>query len=220
MKREKPSNKRWFLVDDHPVILRGLSPLLAGEGWKLEGSASSQAEALERLPARQVEVVLLDLSLEQGSGMELLAWLHAERPDLPAIVYSVHQDSSWVRRALSAGARGYVTKSEDPEVLLQCLEEVGAGGTFLSPRARQGLASGPAEFVAPEQVLSPQELQIYRLTGDGYTASDIAKLLDLAVRTVDSYYGRILVKLGLISRRDLRIQAVAAARRQSQGLER
>lgn len=220
MRIEQPSSKRWFLVDDHPVIVHGLSPLLAGEGWRLEGSAGSQAEALERLPAQKVDVVLLDLSLEQGSGMELLAWLQTERPDLPAIVYSVHQDSSWVRRALGAGARGYVTKSEDPEILLECLEEVRSGGTFLSPRAKQGLATDPGEPVPPEQVLSPQELQIYRLTGDGYTASDIAKLLELAVRTVDSYYGRILVKLGLVSRRDLRIQAVATARRQSQALER
>lgn len=206
-----------FLVDDHPVLARGLAALLEDTGFEVTGIASSPAGAIAALSVAPTDLVVVDLSLEDGHGQDLVVALHQKWPALGIVVYSVNEDLGPIRRALEAGARGYVTKREHPEVLVGCLEVVRGGGTFLSPlasraqvrrRARDG--STPPTM---GRALSATELEVYRLVGEGCSSPEIAERLGIARGTVETYYDRIIDKLALGSRRDLRRHAIGAATR-------
>ena len=130
------------------------------------------------------------------------------------VVYSVHEDVVHVRRALQSGATGYISKREDPEVLVECLKNISNGERFLSQRAARALADAMAngQEQAPEQVLSQQEIQVYNMLGKGLATPDIADLMHISTRTVETYYNRIIFKLGIPGRRELRRHAVEYSR--------
>ncbi|HPQ72102.1 MAG TPA: response regulator transcription factor [bacterium] len=198
-----------MLVDDHPLVRQGLADLLADEGFDIVATAASESEAHDSLARVTTDLVIVDLTLEHGTGFDILALVNRLQPAALAIVYSVHEDGAQVRRAIKAGALGYVTKREDPEMLVQCLRRVRQGERFLSPRAARAMADDLIhdEIPMPEQVLSAQELEVFSLAGRGYTAQTTADKMGLSVRTVETYYGRILEKLNLPGRRELRRQA-------------
>jgi len=210
----KQNEIRVALVDDHPMVLQGLAGLLQDEGFIVIGTVGKVSEVLDLLKQSTVDLVVVDLTLEDGSGFEVLDLIQKETPSVPAVVYSVHEDVLHVRRALQSGAMGYVTKREDPELLIQCLQSVHAKERFLSPRAMRALAddlaNGPTK--SPDQVLSGQEMQIYQLLGRGFASPDIATRMGISVRTVETYYSRILVKLDLPGRRELRVYAAEYAK--------
>lgn len=208
---------RLVLVDDHPVVRQGLAGLLQDEGFDVAGIASTGTEVLDLLRQTGADVAIVDLTLEHGSGLMVLCEIRRQAPGVVLVVYSVHEDGDRVRRALEAGAMGYVTKREDPEVLVQCLRHVCAGERFLSPRAARGMADALARVPTPvpEEVLSPQELHVYEWVGRGLAAQDIATRMDLSVRTVETYFGRIQEKLNLAGRRELRQHAAERARQGS-----
>ncbi len=210
---------RVLLVDDHPVVRQGLSGLLRDEGFRVVGAAATAHEALDTLARSEAEIVVLDLTLDGESGLELLGAVRDRFPGVVTVVYSVHEDGNRVRRAFEAGARGFVTKREDPEVVVQCLREVRSGERFASPRAARAMADAVAQGPArsPEKVLSPQELTVYALVGQGYGSREIAERLGLSVRTVDTYYGRIVLKLNVAGRRELRLDATEWARHNAGG---
>jgi len=205
---------RVLLVDDHPVVRQGLAALLRDEGFDVLGAAGTIAEALAILGRTPADVVVLDLSLEDESGLAGLPALRALVPAVRVIVYSVHEDGDRMRRAFEAGAMGYATKREDPEVLVEGVDAVRAGERFMSPRAArviaETLARGPRR--SPEEVLSAKELQAYELLGRGHGTQEIAARMGVSPRTVETYYDRILVKLNLPSRRELRLHASKVAR--------
>ncbi len=206
------------LVDDHPVVRQGLAALLGDEGFNVVATASTFEEALDALLSTTVDILVVDLVLEHGSGLEVLVAIRSRKLMVPAVVYSVHEDSDRVRRSIEAGARGYVSKREDPDVLLECLRRICSGERFLSPRAARAMADAVAQgpVLIPEQVLSPQEMQVYSLTGHGHAAQEIGARMGLSVRTVETYYGRILDKLGIPGRRELRHHATKWALREAQ----
>jgi len=207
--RHKQEGIRVALVDDHPMVLQGLAGLLRDEGFDVVGVVEKASDALALLSRTEADLVVVDLTLEDGSGFDVLASIQKGFPAVNAVVYSVHEDISNVRRALQSGAMGYVTKREDPEILVQCVQKVHEGERFISPRAAQvladALAKGPVK--EPEQVLSRQEMQVYTLIGTGFTTPDIATRMGISNRTVETYYSRILAKLDLPGRRKLRLQA-------------
>jgi DNA-binding NarL/FixJ family response regulator len=212
MADDSPRRGRVFLVEDHPALREGIALILARDGWEVAGDASSEAGALAAVGDMALDAVVADLSLEDGSGIAFVRALFRARPDLPVVVYSVHEDVGRVSRAFEAGARGYVTKREDPSELLRCMREVAAGRTYASPRAGAALvhavAGGIARRAGP--LLSRQEHEVYRLLGRGYATPEIARRLGIGPRTIETYYDRLLVKLDLASRRDLRVHAAAA----------
>ena len=139
MSTKEHTGARVLLVDQHQDVRNGLALLLAQNGHTVCGEAENRAEALARLPGSEATLALVDISLGDQGGLELLDDLRRFR--IPALVYSMNETPETIQRAFTAGASGYVTKREDPEVLLEGLREVLARGRFLSPRAAQSLAS-------------------------------------------------------------------------------
>jgi DNA-binding NarL/FixJ family response regulator len=198
-----------LLVDDHPVVRQGLAGLLQDEGFEVVGAAADLLEALAVLERAPTHVAIVDLTLESGSGLDVVTGVLRRHPDVVAMIYSVHEDGDHVRRAFAAGAMGFVTKREDPEVLVEGLRQVRRGERFLSPRASRAMADALAAGlpVLPDDALSPQELQVFGWVGRGLSAQEIAARMGLSVRTVETYFSRIQAKLNLAGRRELRQHA-------------
>ena len=195
---------RIFLVDDHPLVRAALAQLLAGAGFKPDGQAGDSAEALAHPALAASQLVVVDLALGEKSGIDLIKNLRAR--GLAVLVYSMHEGSTMIRRALEAGASGYVTKREAAESLAVAIRAVLAGTRYLSPRAEAALRESSSL-----DVLSGQQQQIYRLLGQGTSNEDIARQLGISVRTLESYCARILDKLGVQGIKDLRRQAIRDA---------
>jgi DNA-binding NarL/FixJ family response regulator len=198
----QPSHGAVFLVDDHPLVRQGLSLLLAQSGFTVSGEADSLEATLTHPGLGTSQVVVLDLTLDRATGLDLIPALC--RRGLRVVVYSMHEDPTLVQRALAAGATGYVTKREAAQSLPAAIRTVIGGGASISPRAAAALALHAA---APE--LSPQQQQLLDLLGQGCTAEEIAARLHISPRTVETYCTRLMDKLGLTGMRDLRRHAIA-----------
>ncbi len=201
-----PCGPRVFLVEDHPAVCLGLRLLLEQNAIQVCGEARDGEHALKALGEVRGDLVIVDLSLGAEDGLVLLRRLAKQAPGLPLLVYSMHEDASRVAGAFDAGARGYVTKRESAEALVTAVLECLAGRTFASPRAAQSLADAPRARAAAEP-LSLQERRVYDLLGQGFSAGEITERLELSRHTVETYFGRIQVKLGLHGMRELRHHA-------------
>lgn len=199
---------RILLVDDHPAVREGLSLLLSQKGIVICGEAENSAQTLQCLTTANPDLVLVDLSLGRESGLGLISELN-ER-GVKSIVYSMHDDAQHIESAFAAGARGYVTKREMATTLLDTIREALSGLRSVSPVAAQILAekhiSGHSRI--PLERLSDRELEVFRRIGAGDTATDIALMFGISHRTVESYYARIIEKLGLGGVKELRRLAI------------
>ena len=202
-----PQGLRVFLVDDHPVMRSGLSLLLTQSGHVVCGVAGSRAELLDRIDAAEAAVALLDLSLAQESGLDVIDDL--ETRGVPTLIYSMHEDGKSIELAFSRGARGYVTKREVEDILLEALAAVAAGRRYTSPEVMRSLAD---RILAPDgggqAVLSHRENQILAGLGRGETTAEMSKALNISFHTVETYYGRLLRKLALPNMNELRKLAI------------
>ncbi len=203
-----PPRIRVLLVDDHPAVREGLGLLLAPDGIDVVAEASAHAEALARVKQRRPDLAIVDLSLDAEDGAALIADLRARA--VPALAYSMHKDARHVEGAFAAGALGYVTKGELHDVLVEGVRQVAAGRQFVSPVAALALAqrASRSHEEGGTRGLSQQERQVYRLLGDGEGTYEIASALEISTRTVESYYARIIVKLGLNGMYELRHHAI------------
>jgi two-component system, NarL family, invasion response regulator UvrY len=201
---------RIFLVDDHPAVRQGLSLLLSGEGLAVCGEAANREQTLRHLDAAEPGLVLVDLNLGGESGLELVRELHAA--GVKTLVYSMHDDARSIESAFASGAQGYVTKREMVSTLLEGVRSVLKGQRYVSPAAAQVLAE---KLIAGQgrtdvDCLSERELAIFKCSGLGYSTAEIAELMCISPRTVESYYARIVEKLrldGIKSMRRLAIQS-------------
>jgi DNA-binding NarL/FixJ family response regulator len=203
-----PFSIRVLLVDDHPAVRQGLGLLLATEGICVCAEAGKRSEALECLEEARPDLALVDLSLGGESGIALIADMNAH--SVPALVYSMHEDAQHIESAFAAGALGYVTKRELHGVLMQAIREVVQGHRFVSPKAAVAMADHAAkqQFYNCNRELSDQEKQVYELLGEGEGTIEIAALMHISARTVESYYARIMEKFGINGMRDLRRHAI------------
>jgi len=201
---------RIYLVEDHPAVRQGLRLLLELDGMDVCGEAEDARTALGEIPGLAPSLVMVDLSLGEDSGLDLLRALAQRCPELPTLAYSMFEDTLHVKRAFGAGARGYVTKREASDVLIQAIQECLAGRTFASPRAVRGLAKGDGLEVDTEP-LSLQEQEVLDLLGLRLSTKEIAASLNLSPRTVETYYSRIQTKLKLRGMSDLRRIALKTA---------
>jgi len=203
---------RVFVIDDHPVMRQGIRNVLQNAGFAVAGAVGGAPDALRALGSGRVDVVLVDLCLGEGPGADgvaLLGRIAALRPELPCLVYSMRDEAATVRRALAAGARGYVTKAEVWETLATAVREIAAGRTYLSPFAARALDRRTAGG-GTDRGLSERERDVFRLLGDGYAVAEIGERMGISARTVETYCGRLIVKRGLSGMRDLRRSAIAA----------
>lgn len=192
---------RIAVVDDHPLIQQGvISILKEHRNWEVCGVARGYSGATETIRSQSPDVAIVDLSLDEGSGIELIKWIAAESPKTKTVVSSVHDELIYGRLALNAGAMGYVHKHESPETLIAAIETVLSGTVFVSEAVTQQLindARTQETAKCPDDVLSKRELDVFRMIGRGMESRAIATEMEVSQKTVDSYRERIKQKLGL-----------------------
>jgi DNA-binding NarL/FixJ family response regulator len=207
-----PRVRRIVVVDDHPMMRVGLRQYLAQEpDVEVCGEAADAAEALTLLERVSPDLLILDISLEGRSGLDLLMDLRVRFPELPVLVHSMHDQSIYAERALRAGARGYLTKQETGDKLLSAVRQVLRGEIFLSeslraPRKRVGKGrNGSSTLIS---TLTEREFEVFRLIGRGLHNQQIAKQLHISLKTVEAHRDHIKRKLHLASSTALNLLAV------------
>lgn len=209
----KPTKKRIFMVDDHPMIREGTARVINQEpDLTLCGAVGTAAEALVAIAKAKPDVVVVDLSLGGRSGLELIKSLHAQYPRLPLVVYTMHEESLYAQRALADGAQAYVTKREPPAKLIAELRHVLATGR--SAPSRQPKTKPALAAQLPVGKLTDRELEVFELRGQGLTGDHIAAHLHLSRKTVDTHLEHIKHKLGFPNSAVLLNQAVIWVRSQ------
>lgn len=199
----EPARRRVLIVDDHPIVRHGLARMIeASPDLAVCGEVETVADAKHAIRTLEPDVVIVDLTLGQGDGLELVRDVRAQRPGLPMLVLSMHEESIYAERMLAAGARGYIMKEAASDQLLIALRRVLAGKVYLSEaltarlRARGAASTGEATE-DPLRRLSNREMQVLGKLGRGLSSRAIATDLTLSVKTVESHRQSIKRKLNL-----------------------
>jgi DNA-binding NarL/FixJ family response regulator len=211
--RNHPQKHRVLLVDDHPVVRRGLAEVIAREpDLEACGEASDVLEAIREVERTSPDVVVVDLTLKTGHGLELIEKLKSRDPRIKTLVSSMHDETLFAERVLRAGAMGYVSKQEPPEMLVTAIRQVLRGELYLSPRMTSRLlhrvVAGAPPQQDPVQELSNREIEVYEMIGQGLTIQQIAARLHLSPKTVETHREKIKQKLNLKSSAELNRRAV------------
>jgi two-component system invasion response regulator UvrY len=200
-----------LIADDHAVVRRGLREILTETSDMLVGGEAATAPEVRQLVREQRwDVVVLDLNMPGGSGLELLGELRRESPGVRVLVLTVSQENQYAVRAIRAGAAGFLTKESAPEKLIEAVRKIAAGGRYVSPELGETLASlvaGEAEG-APHERLSDQEFEVFKMLASGRTVSQVAQELALSVKTVSTHRTRILKKMEMNTNAELTHYAV------------
>ena len=198
-----------FIVDDHPLVRRGLQQLIDGEPeLSVHGEAASVHETLELITQNTPDLVIVDLSLPDGNGLELIKHLLARFPELSILVSSMHDECLFAERALKAGAKGYINKSATGDEVIKAIKQILNGKIYASKQVAEQLAQKKANHSqqteqSPVQQLSNRELEVYEFIGRGLSTGDIAQKLNLSIKTVESHRSNIKKKLGLVTAGEL-----------------
>jgi DNA-binding NarL/FixJ family response regulator len=211
--RKQGGKSRILLVDDHPLVRRGVADMLAREAdMEVCGEAADVSEAMRLMERTQPDMVLVDLTLRSGHGIELIEKIKARDPHIKTLVSSMHDETLFAERVLQAGAMGYITKQEAPETLLGAIRQVLQGEVYLSPRMTSRLlhrvASGTSLGDDPIRNLSNREMQVYEMIGQGLTIQQIALRLHLSPKTVETHREKLKQKLNLKTSTELNRRAV------------
>lgn len=205
---------RVFIVDDHPLVREWLSALLRKQpDLELCGAAEDATDGLPAMLVDPPDVAIIDLSLKNTSGIELIKELAEHLPGTQAIVLSMHEEVFYVERAVRAGARGYVTKQEATDRILEAIRSVSSGRVFMNPGMLTALTfrmagHAPDQLAGNVEALSDRELDVFRRLGRGQTTRQIAQELAISIKTVQAYAARIKEKLQLASGAELVREAV------------
>ena len=194
--------KRVFLVDDHPAMRQGLQELINQEAdIAVCGQAGDIPAALEGIKKTKPDIAIVDLTLKDSSGLDLLKDLKIRFSKLPVLILSMHNEALYAERSIRAGARGYIMKEATTENIIKAIHQILEGEIYLSPEVSSkmlkkmaGMNSSNAD---PIEGLSDRELEVFRLIGEGLRTRDVADRLHLSVKTVESYREHIKIKLQL-----------------------
>lgn len=198
-----------IIVDDHPIVRQGLRRMLEAEpDLTVCAEADSEAAARDAIRAHKPDIVIVDLSLEHGDGIELVRAMHAELPELRMLVLSMHDETIYAERLLAAGAMGYIMKQAASDQLLTAVRRVLAGRNYVSDSVQRSLDSRVGESrgsdpADPVSRLSNREVQILNMVGRGLSSRDIATEFSLSVKTIESHRQTIKHKLGLATNNQL-----------------
>jgi len=199
----RPATKRLLIVDDHPILRRGLTALIESDpGLGVHAAVGTRAAALASMRDVQPDLAIVDLSLGDEDGLDLVKEMKVRFPNIPSLVLSMHDEATYAERALGAGALGYVTKQQLDETVLGAIRRVLSGETYMSEAVQRRLAE---QYVrgrslqrdSPVHMLSDRELQVFRLIGLGRTTRQIAGTLSRSVKTIESHLEHIKNKLGI-----------------------
>ena len=203
---------RILIVDDHPLVRAGLAQLI-GDCPDLEvcGEAADMAEALRLIDSDCPDLAIIDLSLAGGSGLDLIERIKSRNLDILMLVASMHDETLYAERVLTAGARGYINKQEAQESIIRAIRQVLAGKVYLSEAMTERLLSGLVDVRDEKrdiERLSNRELQVFELIGEGVPVSQIASQLNLSIKTIETHQAHIKKKLGLGSAHELNQRAI------------
>jgi DNA-binding NarL/FixJ family response regulator len=206
--------QRILIVDDHPLVRSGFVQLISDEpDLEVCGEAADEAQALQLVAATTPDLVIIDLSLAGGSGINLIERIKAHYGEVGMLVVSMHDESLFAERVLTAGALGYLNKQEAPSNIIRAIRRVLDGRVYLSDKLTErlldsltGMAKAPGQ--SPMQRLSNRELEVFELIGRGMTTGKIADHLQLSTKTIETHRENIKKKLGLASGQELTRRAM------------
>jgi DNA-binding NarL/FixJ family response regulator len=199
----KSNETRILLVDDHPVVRKGLAAVINEQAdLHVCAQVGTYDEALEALRSHRPDVALVDLRLEESSGLTLIGEMLAVTPELAALVFSMHDDKQFAERAIRAGARGYVMKQEPTETLLEAIRQVRDGEIYLRPDLaphvmERLIADGGNMQLTELDRLSDREVEVLQFMAEGMNRREIAEEMGLSVKTIESYRENMKKKLEL-----------------------
>jgi DNA-binding NarL/FixJ family response regulator len=204
---------RIVIIDDHPVVRAGLRSLIEAEpDLTVCAEAGNVRDAIEVVRTQSPDLILIDISLEDSNGIELIKRLKVQTPGLKMLVCSMHDESLFAERAINAGARGYINKHQLTEQILEAVHQVLAGRIYLSEsmveRIINGLARKRDAGTSRIEDLSDRELEVFGLIGEGLSTSKIAERLHLSVKTIETHREKIKRKLQLTTGGELMRHAV------------
>ncbi len=206
--------KRILIVDDHPMMRQGLAQLINHErDLVTSGEADTAADAVQGIARHQPHLVLLDISLPDRNGLELIKDIQARWPGIPVLVVSMHDESLYAERVLRAGGRGYIMKQEGGKKLMFAIRQVLSGGIYVSEKMSAKILeifSGRRSETAdsPMELLSDREFEVFQLLGHGHGTRQIAAQLHLSVKTVEVHRANIRRKLKCQSGAEVVRQAI------------
>lgn len=204
------NRKKILIVDDHPIVIEGLTDLINKEADIIVcGCAKDIPQAIRAIKKLKPDVVTIDISLENASGLDLIKEIKARYPDLPMLALSMHEESLYAQRAIRAGAKGYITKHEATKKVITAIRNVLEGRLYLSETMKDKLLYSligndeSDEVSSPIDRLTDRELEVFSLLGQGKATRQIAEQLCLSVKTIETYRSRIKEKLNLSSGSEL-----------------
>ena len=191
-----------LVVEDHPIVRFGIRQMIASAPTlEIRGEAETAAAALEMARTLHPDLAIVDLSLPDGNGLDLIRTLNKAHPNLPILVLSMHDEALFAERALRAGARGYIMKQEAIDGLLTAIDQVLAGRVFVSEKLSQNVLErfGRDRAASGERLdsLTDRELQVFELVGRGLNTATIAARLGVSIKTIETYRANIKTKLDL-----------------------
>ena len=195
--------KKIFVVEDHPIFRLGISELInQEEDLAVCGDAESVPQAMREIDRLNPDLLIVDISLKNSDGIDLVKEMHNQRKDLPIMILSMHDEFLYAERALRAGARGYIMKEEAMESVVFAIRQVLAGNLYFNDRVKEHIlfqlsGDSAAADADPIKRLTTRELEVFRLIGRGFSTRDIAGRLNLSIKTIGTYRERIKEKLGL-----------------------
>ncbi|MGH7472580.1 MAG: response regulator [Candidatus Methylomirabilales bacterium] len=195
-----------LVIDDHAIVRQGLKQILAETpDLVVTGEASSGVEALQKIRTGQWDVVVLDISLPDPSGLIVLQQIKSEYPELPVLVLTMHAEDQYAVRVLKAGAAGFLTKESAPDQLVSAIKRVASGGRYISPTLAEKLVSDLGSDIRKprHEVLSDREFQVLCMIAAGKTLTKIAEELGVSVKTVSTHRTRLLKKMRLKNNAEL-----------------
>lgn len=204
-----------MIVDDHPIFRAGLANLISrDQRYEVVAEAAGATEAMGLLKKEAVQLVIVDLTLAEGSGLQLIKRIHSYQPSIKILVASMHDDMVYAERVLRAGAHGYINKEQAASKVINAIEDVLRGSIYLhsdvaSHIVQRRTHSADRRPERPEEILSDRELEVFTLLGKGFSSKEIADQLCLSPKTVDSHRDHIKKKLG-VSKNSVLIQRAVA----------
>ncbi|MDP4200235.1 MAG: response regulator transcription factor [Bacteroidota bacterium] len=191
---------RILIADDHAIVREGLKQIVQQTmDIVVAGEASNAAETLEMVRKLPIDLLLLDISMPGRSGLDVLVEIKRDLPNLPVLILSLHPEDQYALRMLKAGAAGYVTKESASEQLIHAIRKVASGGKYMSMPLAEKLVFGMVrdQGLAPHELLSNREFQVFRMIAAGKSVGEIAEELSLSAKTISTNRARIIEKMGL-----------------------